>query len=570
MHLHLTKVRWKNFLSTGDRFTEVQLDKAPHTLIVGINGAGKSTLIEAICFALFNKSFRKVNKPQLINSINQKHLVVEIEFRVNNKDYLIRRGMKPNIFEIYRSGTLMNQASDNRDYQAYLEKNIIKMNFKTFTQIVILGSSNYVPFMQLPAMGRREIIEDLLDMEDFSKMNLILKDRINTNRINMQENDNFIILTTEKINLTKQHQQQLKMDRTAAIEDLKVKIEESTQAIANETLAVSKLLDQVKELQNKIKDEKKVGKQRVELNTVRASLTAKLTRLDEESKFFHDIATCPTCNQDINDKLRCDVVGKKQEQKIEIDEALSKLDDMLSSNAQRIEEIEKINNEIKELNDQIYKKQVDVNSHNVLIRSYSNEVKKLESIKDEKSVNNLNDLQKELRNFEKRKEELIEDRQTYELAATLLKDSGIKANIIKKYVPVMNKLINKYLAAMEFFVNFELDENFNEVIKSRFRDEFTYHSFSEGERMRLNLALLFAWRAVAKLKNSASCNLLLLDEVMDSSMDSAGTDDFLKIIYELTADTNTFIISHKVDQMVDKFAEVIRFQKHGNFSVREQ
>lgn len=569
MHLHLSQIRWKNFLSTGDRFTEVQLDKAPHTLIVGINGAGKSTLIEAICFALFNKSFRKVNKPQLINSINQKHLVVEIEFRVNNKNYMIRRGMKPNIFEIYRDEILLNQASDNRDYQAYLEKNIIKMNFKTFTQIVILGSSNYVPFMQLPAMGRREIIEDLLDMEDFSKMNTLLKDKININRNAIYDNDNAIVLVTEKINITREHQRQLKVDRTKAIEELKQKISDSMEFVKTASDEVKLLLQEVSTRQAAIADEKKVGKQRIELSTVRSSLVTKLKKLDEESQFFHDIATCPTCNQDIDDKLRCDVVGKKQEQTEEINTAIKQLDDMVSTNNKRLEEIEKINSEIKELNDKIFKKQFDMNSHNVLIKSYNEEIQKLEAVKDEKSSHNLKELNKDLDSFNERKEALIEERQTYELAATLLKDSGIKANIIKKYVPVMNKLINKYLAAMEFFVNFELDENFNEVIKSRFRDEFTYHSFSEGERMRLNLALLFAWRAVAKLKNSASCNLLLLDEVMDSSMDSAGTDDFLKIIYELTADTNTFIISHKVDQIVDKFSEVIRFQKHGNFSVRE-
>lgn len=569
MHLQLTKVRWKNFLSTGDHFSEVQLDKAPHTLIVGINGAGKSTLIEAICFALFNKSFRKVNKPQLINSINQKHLVVEIEFRVNNKSYMIRRGMKPNIFEIYRDGTLMNQASDNRDYQGYLEKSIIKMNFKTFTQIVILGSSNYVPFMQLPAMGRREIIEDLLDMEDFSKMNLLLKDKINVNRNAIYDNDNAIILATEKINITREHQRQLKVDRTKAVNEFRSKISDSLLFVETTTREVTDLLSEVSKLQATIADEKRMSKQRIELSTVRGSLMSKLKKLDEESQFFHDIASCPTCNQNIDDKLRCDVVGKKKEQTDEINQAIIKLDDMVSQNTQRLEEIEKINNEIKELNDKIFKKQFDMNSHNVLIKSYNEEIQKLESIKDDKSVHNLKELTTDLDRFNERKENLIEERQTFELAASLLKDSGIKANIIKKYVPVMNKLINKYLAAMEFFVNFELDENFNEVIKSRFRDEFTYHSFSEGERMRLNLALLFAWRAVAKLKNSASCNLLLLDEVMDSSMDSAGTDDFLKIIYELTADTNTFIISHKVDQIVDKFSEVIRFQKHGNFSVRE-
>lgn len=570
MHLQLTRVRWKNFLSTGNQFTEVALDKAPHTLIVGINGAGKSTLIEAICFALFNKSFRKVNKPQLINSINQKHLVVEIEFRVNGKEYLIRRGMRPNIFEIYRTGTLLNQASDNRDYQTYLEKNIIKMNFKTFTQIVILGSSNYVPFMQLPAMGRREIIEDLLDMEDFSKMNTLLKDRINTNRNQISETDSLVMIISEKINLTKQHQSEKKQDRVKAVTESRQKILDSEAIITANEASIAKIMPKISDKQNKISDEKKVSKQRVELNTVRASLISKLGKLNEESKFFHDITTCPTCNQEIDDTLRCDVVNKKTSQQDEIKDAISKLNDMETENGKRLEEIEKINKEIKELNDQIFTLNSSTGIQRAMIRAYEAEIKKLENIKDDTSSNNLRDMQKELKAYESKKVELIEERQTLELAATLLKDSGIKANIIKKYVPVMNKLINKYLAAMEFFVNFELDENFNEVIKSRFRDEFTYHSFSEGERMRLNLALLFAWRAIAKLKNSASCNLLLLDEVMDSSMDAAGTDDFLKIIYELTADTNTFIISHKVDQMVDKFSEVIRFQKHGNFSVREQ
>lgn len=563
------KVRWKNFLSTGDRFTEVQLDKAPHTLIVGINGAGKSTLIEAICFALFNKSFRKINKPQLINSINQKHLVVEIEFRVNNKNYMIRRGMKPNIFEIYREDTLINQASDNRDYQTYLEKNIIKMNFKTFTQIVILGSSNYVPFMQLPAMGRREIIEDLLDMEDFSKMNIILKDKINLNKISIQENDSTITLITEKIDLTKKHHNEVKQDREKAINENQQKILESESSIAQSDASIVALLTEINGLQLQITDANASKDKQSELVSIKKQMIVRLKKLAEEEQFFHDTTTCPTCKQNIDEQLKCDVVGQKDAQQKELQDALVQLEAIEVKNTERLQEIEKINSKINELNNEIYKLNSNISIQRAMIKAFQAEIARLSAIKDENSTNNLKQLQRDLKDQEERKMELVEERQTFELAASLLKDTGIKANIIKKYVPVMNKLINKYLAAMEFFVNFELDENFNEVIKSRFRDEFTYHSFSEGERMRLNLALLFAWRAVAKLKNSASCNLLLLDEVMDSSMDSAGTEDFLKIIYELTTDTNTFIISHKVDQMVDKFAEVIRFQKHGNFSVRE-
>lgn len=569
MHLHISKVRWKNLLSTGDRFTEVQLDKAPQTLIIGVNGAGKSTIIEAICFGLFNKSFRKINKPQLLNSINNKHLLVEIEFKANNKNYLIRRGMKPNIFEIYQGTTLLNQSSDNRDYQDYLEKHIIKMSYKSFTQIVILGSSNYTPFMQLPAMARREIIEDLLDIEVFSKMNLVLRDKLFHNRNAVAEADTQFNLANEKLNLVKQHREQLKQDRVKSIEELKTKIRECNTEIQFHSEQSQSKNAKVAELHALIKDEKKVNKQAVELSTVRTSLISKFEKLKKESEFFHDITTCPTCNQGIDDALKCEVVGKKQEQITEIDTAIAQLDDMAKELASKRETFDKISNEIKELNNEILNHNSSINIQQTLIRTYEMDIKKLENVKDENTTNNIKQLQAEVINISADRKELTEHRQTLELAASLLKDTGIKANIIKKYIPVMNKLINKYLAAMDFFVNFELDENFNEVIKSRFRDEFTYQSFSEGERMRLNLALLFAWRSIAKLKNSASCNLLLLDEVMDSSMDSAGTEDFLKIIYNLTSDTNTFIISHKVDQMVDKFPEVIKFTKNGNFSVRE-
>lgn len=561
-------IRWQNMLSTGNQFTEVALDRSKSTLIVGENGAGKSTILDALSFALYGKPFRNINKPQLLNSMTQKNLVVECEFMVGSKHFCVKRGIKPQIFEIYQNGEMINQNSSSRDYQEYLEKSILKLSFKSFGQIVILGSANYLPFMQLPAHARREVIEDLLDIQIFTTMNNLLKEKIATNKAAINETGFQINLIENKIELTNKHIDSLKSNNDHLIKQKQDLIQELstciTETAASITVANIKLMDKA----NLIVDSEKVVSKRTKLIELESQLETKIRTLKKEITFYHDNDSCPTCRQGIDHDFKNETIDDRETKQNEITDALSKIEAEINSINDRVNEITEINKEITAINTRITELNSDIRSWSNSIRTLETEIeglKKNTTVINE-SIDDLDLLNSQLAVQEKHKEELANERSVIEVAGVLLKDSGIKTRIIKQYVPIMNKLINKYLAAMDFFVQFELDENFNEKIKSRFRDEFSYASFSEGEKMRIDLALMFTWRAIAKLRNSASTNLLIMDEVFDSSLDVGGTEEFLKILEGLTGDTNTFIISHKGDQLYDKFHSVIKFEKHANFS----
>lgn len=561
-------LKWKNFLSTGDVWTELDLERHKSTLVVGDNGAGKSTFLDALSYGLYGKPFRRINKPQLINAINRKALEVEVTFQVGKHRYIIKRGMKPNKFEIYQNGKMINQDAAARDYQDYLEKQILKLTHKSFSQIVVLGSSTFVPFMQLSAMHRREVIEDLLDLQIFSIMNNLLKDRITENDENLRKCDNILNIINEKIKLTQEHIADIQADNVKKISDTKLLIKENNAEIkALKGLAIG-FQDKVDSLTKSIDDLNNVKERYEKLKTLRVKLNSKLQDYQNEISFFEDHDNCPTCNQDIDEQFKCDTVKSKEDKLTETTAGIEKLQQELDAAESRISEISSIQAEIQTNQASITEKTWQVNN---LQNTNQKLVQDIEALSDTKKSKNKEE--KQLKKFNDEKEagerakiSLVNDRNTLSIISFILKDTGIKTRIIKQYVPIMNKLINKYLAAMDFFVQFELDEGFNETIKSRYRDEFSYASFSEGEKMRIDLALLFTWRAVAKIRNSASTNLLIMDEVFDSSLDTAGTDEFLKILNELTSDTNVFIISHKGDQLIDKFNNVVKFEKYKNFS----
>ena len=560
------KLRWKNLLSTGNIFTEIDLAKSNNTLIVGENGAGKSTILDALSFALFGKPFRKINKPQLLNTITKKDLVVEIEFSITNNEYKIVRGVKPNIFEVYQNGVLLNQSAEMKDYQEILEKQILKLNMKSFCQVVVLGSATFQPFMQLPGGQRREIIEDLIDLQIFTTMNSLLKDKTQTNNEVLTDINSDQKVIMEKIKIIKQHlsekqnnNEKLVAEKVSVIDDTNSKIEK-----LNQQYWVCD--SDVQCMKESMSEEKSIAKHLQKVNEFKHKIEASVAILRKDIKFFDNHKDCPTCKQNIDEKFRTNIISEKN---IELDSSSSKLD-LLAK------EYDKANAKINEL----IEIQANINTKQMEQFKIKNNIDSLIKYRDqlEKEINQINqvyeadeddkmtELETELNSVAARYNDAMDQKQIYAAAAMLLKDGGIKARIIKQYVPVINKLINKYLSVMDFFVQFELNEEFNETIKSRFRDEFSYASFSEGEKMRINLAVLFTWRAVAKLRNSVSTNLLIMDEVFDSSLDSNGTEEFMKVLNNLTLDTNTFIISHKTDQLYDKFTNVIKFEKHKNFS----
>ena len=562
------KVRWKNFLSTGNNFTEIDLTKHKSTLIVGTNGSGKSTILDAISFALYNKPFRKINKPQLVNSINNKDLQVELEFVVGNNSYKIFRGIKPSKFEIYKNDTLLNQDADSKDYQEVIEKQIIKMNHRTFSQVVVLGSSTYVPFMQLAAAARREVIEDLLDIQVFTTMNTLLKSKLTDNQDSLKQAKYDSDLIDEKIGIQKNYINSLKKDTQDKVDGNNTVISETKNAIAVIQTNINK---KNATIDSKLEDTAGLNKlqKRMEKSVIlKEKANDKLAKLNKEIKFFHDNNDCPTCKQGIPHDFKTDAIAGKEKQVLEIQENLTLLEADYNKTITDIAKINVIQKEIQAIQQEVTNLNADIVAKNNIILFLEQEIDKLETntanVDAEKEK--LKELQKQKTEAEDKKQKLLEDYEILQAASALLKDGGIKTRILRQYMPIINKLINKYLAAMDFFVQFEIDEQFNETIKSRFRDEFSYNSFSEGEKMRINLAVLFTWRAIAKMRNSAATNLLIMDEVFDSSLDSNGTDEFLKIIQTLTADTNTFIISHKTDQLFDKFHNVIKFEKTKNFS----
>ena len=562
-------IRWKNLLSTGDVWTEVNFRKSKSTLIVGENGAGKSTILDAICFALFAKPFRKINKPQLVNSINKKGMLVELEFSIGSKQYLIRRGQKPNVFDIICDGNMLNQTSDVREYQEMLESNILKLNFKSFSQIVILGSASFTPFMQLPAAHRREIIEDLLDIQIFSTMNSLLKEKVALNKQEITSVSYEMKHAADKIELHNKLVKTLKENKQVTIDTKSTQLKD---VIGNMQIALEVIKehrDQVLLLQATIVDEDVVSGKYSNCINLKRTGEEKLRSINESIQFLQEHEICPTCNQDIQVHFKDSTIDEKYKQKVKVEETLAALQQLIDSFNVRLSQIADVHSLIQE-------QDLNIREYNTQVKIYQNTAKliqdEISSLEGDIEVQSTDDaeeldaIKRTLRAAINTKEELLKDKSTLDVASILLKDSGVKTKIIKQYIPVINKLVNKYLAAMDFFVNFELNENFEETIKSRHRDDFSYESFSEGEKMRIDLALLFTWRAISKLRNSASTNLLIMDEVFDSSLDNNGTEEFLKIISTLTADTNLFIISHKGDLLFDKFHSVIKFQKVKNFS----
>ncbi len=560
-------VRWKNLLSTGNYFTEINLSGNTNTLVVGENGSGKSTMLDALCFGLFGKPFRDINKPQLLNSINSKDCVVEVEFDTGNKSYKIVRGIKPNIFEIYCNGELINQEAASRDYQEYLEKFILKLNYKSFTQIVILGSASFTPFMQLKAADRREIIEDLLDIQIFSTMNSLVKDRLGNNKDLISNKKHELDLNQQKYDMQKKHIDELKQNNDDKVKEYEGEIESHNNTISTLLSNVATLTAETEELQlvvaSKIETEAKVKK----ITKLESQIESNLSKFRKDIGFFQSHDNCPTCRQTI-------AMEFKEEELANLDTKVTECEHGLTQLEQKLNEEQDKLNEINEKQKLINRKQVEIATYNTTITETNKMIARLQKLAEElKNSKTVTDKEEQeltviydcLTSLKNQIRTLIDEKTYLEVASGLLKDSGIKTKIVKQYLPVINKLVNKYLASLDFFVNFNLDESFKETIKSRHRDEFTYNNFSEGEKQRIDMALMLTWRAVAKLKNSSNTNLLILDETFDSSLDANGTEELMKILHMLEG-VNLFVISHKGDILQDKFANVIRFTKEKNFS----
>lgn len=564
--IYFKKIRWKNLLSSGNIFTEIDLSGKPTTLIVGHNGAGKSTILDALSFVMFGKPFRKINKPQLLNSINQKNLVVEIEFSINNTEYKIIRGIKPSVFEVYKDGNLLNQSAESKDYQEILEKQILKVNHKSFCQVVILGSATFQPFMQLPAGQRREIIEDLLDLQIFTTMNSILKDKVSENSDDINEVNSDKRVYESKIEMTKEHIKDIRNNNEKIIEEKKSLIQDSNCQIGELTDKINYMSDTIEALKVEVGDSQQILQKKIDkLSKLRHQIEAKIKLINEDIKFFADNTICPKCKQDINEAFRQTTIeNSKQEIKVRKDALTSLVTDHKELH-DRLSEILKKNEDIMRHEMKKLEMTTTVNSLNKYKDQLEKDISNIHNVHQEQTDTKLAEYENELKNLEEKYNILVEDKHVLMAAGTMLKDNGIKAKIIKQYIPVINKLINKYLSSMDFFVSFELNEQFEETIKSRYRDAFTYASFSEGEKQKIDLALLFTWRAIAKLRNSINTNLLIMDEVFDSSLDQNSVDYLMNIIREVASDSNIIIISHK-EQMNEKFSNVIKFTKTKNFS----
>ena len=566
--IEFEKIRWKNFLSTGNNFTELALNGHATTLVIGENGSGKSTFLDALTYGLFSKPFRKINKNQIINSVNNKACLVEIEFKIGSKNYLVRRGIKPTVFEIYVDGELINQDSKAKDYQERLEKQILKLTFKSFTQIILLGSSSFLPFMKLPAAHRREVIEDLLDIQIFSIMNQILKERYSENKINISDNNQILNLNLEKIDVQRKYIQEVKEINSDKIVDIKKLIETTNQEMADIDLQVMALQAEIKSLSKNVKDKDNLSSEIDKLRQIKISIESMIGKIGLDIDFFVNNTNCPVCKQDIEEDHRVEILHDRESIKDSKENGLKELDDHLSNLSGKLAAIELFQDTINDKEKDITSLGYKHSSSEDYVKKLNDEIEYLYKVKkksygDDEKLKNLKEEREQLYSSRKR---LLKDRDYLSLASNLLKDTGIKTRIIKQYLPVMNKLINGYLNAMDSYFKFTLDENFNELIQSRFRDEFSYENFSEGEKMRIDLSLLFTWRSIAKMKNSANTNLLVLDEVFDSSLDSTGTEEFLKLIQTVGQDTNVFVISHKGDALYEKFENNITFAKVGNFS----
>ena len=564
--IHFRSIKWKNFLSTGNSFTEIQLDRQKSTLIVGENGSGKSTILDALCFALFGKPFRVISKSQLVNTVNDTDCVVEIEFRVGTKEWKIVRSIKPNKFEIYCDDVMINQEANARDYQKFLEQQVLKLNFRSFTQVVILGNASFVPFMQLKAIHRREVVEEILDIKIFSIMNMILKSKLKDLTDEVKDLDYQFNMAVEKIALQENFISDIKNDKDEIINDKEKTLEENKEILSERNDESTILKNQIEELKSKVTDESLYDNRLRKLRDVRSTLTEKHKALTKELVFFADNENCPTCHQDIDSVHKEHMVTERKNKVSEISDGASKLKVEMEKVKQQVDDIDKALQVIRGSEAQragLLSSIVELEKYNAKLEI---DIEKFKSGKvSEKDEENLRLEKDKCKGVEASRSKLKEEMVYVNTAREILNDTGIKTKIIKQYLPIMNQLINKYLMSMDFYVNFQLDENFTETIKSRFRDTFNYASFSEGEKMRIDLALLFTWRAVAKMKNSTNTNLLILDEIFDSSLDDTGTGEFLRILNTLEGE-NTFVISQKGDQLADKFRNSIRFAKEQNFS----
>jgi len=562
------KVRYKNFLSTGNQFIEIQLDRSSKTLVVGENGAGKSTMLDALCFGLFQRAFRNIKKDQMINSINEKDCVVEVEFTIGQNEYKIIRGIKPNVFEIWCNDVMLNQDAAQRDYQKHLESTILKLNFRSFTQVVILGNASFVPFMQLRARHRRQVVEEILDIEIFSKMNLLFREKQKNQDEIIKQSDFNCQLIDSKIESQKKHIEDMSGNKQQTVDKKMIELQQAQTDIDNYQLDIDKVNIEKAELQKQILDESKTNNKYKQLHTLEAKLENTCSKHKKDLGFFQAHNDCPVCQQAIDEAYKSTMIAKKAEKIQELEGALGQIEKDIKSTEDRLDIINKTMVTIRE-------KELLVNRYETSIseikKYMANKQKEIDELEDESfttgvATGKLEELQEQLTAAESAKVKQKEQKNYLDTARYLMQDTGIKTKIIKQYLPIMNQFINKNLADMDFFVNFTLDEEFNETIKSRHRDEFNYHSFSEGEKLRIDLAILFTWREIAKLKNSTNTNLLILDEIFDSSLDASGTDEFMRILSNKLAKENVFVISHKGDTLLDKFPSILKFEKYKNFT----
>ena len=563
------QIAYRNFLSSGNQATEIKFTDTQTTLIVGANGSGKSTMLDALCFGLFNKAFRKITKGQLVNSTNEKECLVEIDFSIGTKEYKIKRGIKPTIFEIWIDGILQNQAASSADQQKQLEDNILKLNYKSFTQIVILGSASFVPFMQLSTANRREVVEDLLDIKIFSAMNAVIKDRIKNTNDKIKELSLKQSMIEEKVEMQKEFIESIEKSGKENIEKKRDKITSiatyTDQLTAENTQKVEEVSNTLQpQLENLLDASKKLK----QLSNLKGKISEKVSSITEQHKFFNNNSVCPTCTQTIEEEFRLNKVSESETKAKKLQQGYNELKEAIQQEEQREREFNVVSKKISSLNNEISNNNVKISQLNKQSKDLDQEIQditnKIKNRNTERKV--LIDLEQTLDLIQTEKSKNKEDVSYFDFAHSLMKDGGIKGKIIKKYLPLMNQQINKYLQMMDFYINFTLDEEFNEKIKSPIHEDFTYESFSEGEKMRINLSILFTWREIARMKNSVNTNLLILDEVFDSSLDFMGTDYFTKIIKYVIKDTNIFVISHKTDELIDKFDKIIKFDKIKGFS----
>ena len=562
------KVRYKNFLSTGQQFIEINLNEAPTTLVVGNNGAGKSTMLDALCFGLFSKPFRNIKKDQLINTINEKECIVEVDFIIGKKQYKIIRGIKPNLFEIWCDDIMLNQDASVRDYQKHLEQHILKLNFRSFTQVVILGNASFVPFMQLRAKHRRQVVEEILDIEIFSKLNLMFREKAKTQDETIKQADFNYQLLDGKIETQQKHIDDISNTNKDTADTKKLDIENANTDIENYKEDIARVRREIAELQVEIIDETKLKGKHGKLTTMEAKIENTCIKHKKELRFFKEHDDCPTCRQAIDEAFKKATIVVKEAKVVELELGMKQLDNAIRTSQKKLDKINEVIVTIREKELLISRYETSITE----IEKYKTRIQKeIDELSDEKfstgvATGELNQLQEQLVDAEKDKIKQKEEKLYIDTARHLMQDTGIKTKIIKQYLPIMNQYINKNLADMDFFVNFTLDEEFNETIKSRHRDDFNYHSFSEGEKLRIDLAILFTWREIAKLKNSTNTNLLILDEIFDSSLDTSGTDEFMRILYHTMNKENVFVISHKGDTLIDKFPRVMKFEKYKNFT----